>query len=128
MDTVTEPCKFNRIMFAPEDLERLRKLEQLIARLTEQQETLTAQGIDAPTLIAKCRKQYDDFVESCKAQERAFEEHLQAQANLADSEYNLYLAVKKQVADVAAAQPDHPQLPKWRATLEQWEQHLPKSE
>jgi septal ring factor EnvC (AmiA/AmiB activator) len=106
----------------------LRKLEQLIARLTEQKETLAAQGIDVPALIAKCRKQYDDYVASCRAQERALEEHLQAQANLADSEYNLYKSVKKQVEDIAENQPDHPQLPQWRATLEQWSQHLPKTE
>ncbi|EEF62896.1 hypothetical protein [Pedosphaera parvula] len=115
-------------MFAPEDLERLRKLEQLIARLTEQKEALTAQGIDAPALIARCHQQYDDYVASCRAQERALEEHLQAQANLADSEYNLYLSVKRQVEGISEAQPDHPQLPHWRATLEQWSQHLPKSE
>jgi ERCC4-related helicase len=115
-------------MFSPEDLERLRKLDLLITRLTEQQDALTARGVDVPALIAQCRKQYEEYVKSCQEQERAVEDHLQAQANLADAEYQLYLSVKKQVEAVAESEPNHPQLPQWRETLEQWSKNLPASE
>jgi hypothetical protein len=115
-------------MFSPEDLERLRKLDLLITKLTEQQDALTARGVDVPALIAQCRKQYEEYVKSCQEQERAIEDHLHAQANLADAEYQLYLSVKKQVDAISAEQPDHPQLPQWRETLEQWSKNLPKSE
>src|SRR3954468_4694459 len=115
-------------MFTPDDLERLRKLDLLIVKLTEQQEVLTARGVDVPALIAQCRKQYEEYVKSCQEQERAVEDHLQAQANLADAEHQLYLSVKKQVEAVAAAEPDHPQLPQWRETLLQWSKNLPPSD
>lgn len=114
-------------MFSPDDLERLRKLDLLIAKITEQKDALSARGVDVPALLIHCRQQYEKYVQSCQDQERAIEDHLQAQANLADAEFQLFQSVKKQVEAVAKTEPDHPQLAEWRKTLAQWSEHLPKN-
>lgn len=102
------------------------KLKQLIETLCAGQEMLEQHGVNVTPQIELLQTQLKKFEEACAAEEKAMEELLQAQANLADAKFEAFKNFSRLLDQLMARYPNNPNVKKWLQEREALRQRFPK--
>ena len=102
------------------------KLKQLIATLEEGREALQQHGIDVTPQLEELRGQLKKFEDACAAEEKAMEELLQAQANLADAKFEAFKDFSCLLDQLMARYPNNPNVKKWLEERDELQKRFPR--
>jgi hypothetical protein len=87
---------------------------------------LTAHGLPADRFIADMEKTIRELAGANAVVEQAEEEYLQAKANTADAEYDMFRACQKALAEAEKDDPADPHVQEMRKGVEELAKHFPK--
>lgn len=116
-------------MHSPEEREEIiKKYEALLPKLKspEVQARMIADGLDPEAEFKKTKAAMDTYLAATEATDKALENQLQAEADVADASYEGYKGLRLAVAEYKQANPLDPRLEEWEDFLEAWAEQVPK--
>jgi hypothetical protein len=108
----------------------LKQYEACVAKITspEGRARLIARGLDPETELKKITALKDAAVAADEVCEKTDEQMLQAGADVADAQYDLFKALRQALQEHKQANPFDPRLEEWEDILEAMAEQMPKEE
>jgi hypothetical protein len=103
----------------------LREADATVRWLEEMAADLFLHGDEVDAAIAALLDRRSALAESCAAAEAAEEEWLQAMADRADSERELFERCRRLLHEVRTVAPAAPEIRALADVVEEWQQHMP---
>ena len=109
-----------------DDAEIMGEVARRVKVLHDWEHIFTALGMDVPACVAEIETLGKQFATAAARSAQADEELLQAQADVADAERELFKMVDSVVSAAYAERPFDPQVQEWKEQVDEWRQHMPK--
>lgn len=113
----------------PDDLEDedfMEFMRQRTAQVREFRDELMAHGVAADRFLADAEPKLADLEKVCGEVDQAEDKLLNARADLADAQLNLFRELKKALAEMEEKAPFDPKTEELREELEEWAKIFPK--
>lgn len=104
----------------------LKEYKRVIAFLEANRTALEAKGLNVDEKLAQTKADLAEFERLCQAADQAEQGYLQATADLADKERDVFLEASKMVDQLLETNPDDPRVQKIARERDQWRKLFPK--
>ncbi len=109
-----------------EDDEAMQFMQERVAKVRKFREELMAHGVAADRFLADAEPQLADLDKICAKIDETEDKLLNARADLADAQLNLFRAMQQALAQMEEKAPFSPQTEELREELEEWAKIFPK--